>query len=253
MDLEEKYQIVKVIGKGANAVVLLVRDRRIHVLRAAKLISRGHQNKYPGATEQYLREAAFLKNLNHPYIPRMIEYFENRDYLCIIMDYIEGKTVADLIRRDGTIPEKQVVLIARQLCQVLEYLHMQRKPVIYGDLKPENIIRRRDGTISLVDFGAACSIYKYGYADLAVGTVGYAAPEVISREKTADEQTDIYSLGATLCMMLTGELPPEGKVRMVIQIRKHASFRLGSVVLKCLRKNRRYRYRNVAEIRKDLK
>lgn len=252
MQLEEKYQIIKVIGQGANAVVYLVRDRRLCVFRAAKVLSRMHCRRFPDKTEQYLQEVAFLKTLNHPSIPRIIEIFENQNYVCIVMDYIEGKTLRELVNRDGGIPEHEVLKIALQLCHVLKFLHCQKKPVIYGDLKPENIIRRQTGDICILDFGTACRIRKYGACTMSSGTPGYAAPEAVQGRGLVDTRADIYSLGATIYVLLTGRTLELSGLRRRCLLRRCASPFVCRLVRKCMQKNPRRRYRDIEQIQRKL-
>src|SRR5437868_12207788 len=159
------------------------------------------------AVDWFKREAKFLLKLNHPCIPRVRDFFAEGGRQYLVMDFIEGRTLAEVFAKEGTIPgvngargvsEARARIWARQVCDVLTYLHNQNPPVIFRDIKPSNLIRRPDDQICLVDFGIARHVRKGAPSDTTVlGSPGYAPPEQYGQSQT-DQRSDIYALGATL-------------------------------------------------------
>jgi serine/threonine-protein kinase len=151
-----------------------------------------------------------LNTLDHTNLPKVIDYFLEKDRYYLVMDYIKGRTVKDYIENNSADMET-VEKIMYQLCDILEYLHGQH--IIFRDLKPSNIMILPDFKIKLIDFGIA-RIFKDSkqYDTVIVGTPGFCPPEQYGRGQT-DERSDIYSLGANLYYMLTGKVPdlPEGR------------------------------------------
>lgn len=254
MKLEDKYDVLRLLGEGGNAAVLLVRDRKLQLLRAVKVILKHRGNIQSRNIQSALQEINFLKVLSHPYIPRLVEVFETSDAWYIVMDYVEGKTLRALLLRDGKIPRREVYQILIQLCQVLTYLHQRSRPVIYGDLKPENVMRRTDGMISLIDFGTAEQIHRFGYSKKrnAQGSYGYAAPEILSGEGEADVRADIYSLGILALELLTGDGPDVGIRRRMRRLCWEHGIAIRRMIKKCIRKNPGRRYASAAEVCKKL-
>lgn len=255
MKLEDKYDILRILGEGGNAAVLLVRDRKLQILRAAKVILKRRGNVPDRNVQSALREINFLKILSHPYIPRIVEIFETSDAWYLVMDYVDGKTLRTLLQRDGRIPRREAYRILIQLCQVLMYLHQRSRPIVYGDLKPENVIRRTDGMISLIDFGTAEQIHRFGYRTNrnVQGSYGYAAPEILSDEGQVDVRADIYSLGILALELLTGygtDVKLRRRMRRLCLLHGIAIYR---VIKKCIRKNPGYRYASMAEVCKKLR
>jgi ankyrin repeat protein len=158
--------------------------------------------------ESFKQEAKMLIGLRHPALPRISDFFsqgEERWYLA--MDYIEGETLEAIAQRRGPVPEAEVLDWARQLCEVLDYLHNQEPPVIFRDLKPANIMLTPKGEIKLIDFGIARHFKSEQGRDTTVyGSIGFSAPEQYGEGQT-DPRSDIYGLGATLHYLLTGVDP----------------------------------------------
>lgn len=197
-----KYRILKPIGQGGNSTVFLGENIILSNLWAIKVIDRDN----PSAVGE-MQEVNILKCLNHPMLPRVADLFEDERYTYIVMDYIEGETLSEVLKKEGKIDEKRLTDWARQLCNVLIYLHSRNPPVIYRDLKPSNIILDGAGKLHLVDFGTAKTFSKQETEDTVyIGTQGYAAPEQYGCGK-ADERTDLYNLGMTLFHLATGIHP----------------------------------------------
>lgn len=162
------------------------------------------------AVQSFQQEAQFLARLNHPNLPQIHDYFSDsstgRHYL--VMDYVEGATLEEKLQQNGRpFSEDQVRTWAVQLCDVLTYLHQQTPPIIFRDLKPDNIMLNKQGQLKLIDFGIARFFKRAQSKDTqAIGTPGYAPPEQHGKQQT-DARSDIYSLGVTLWRLLTLQDP----------------------------------------------
>lgn len=257
--LAGKYELHQKIGEGACCVVYLAWDRHTERFIAVK----AEKNPTESKDSDILRnEMETLKMLRHPMLPVVYDYFyEDRWYL--VMEYIEGESLYNIIEREGKLSEKQACEWALQLLELLSYMHGRKPPIIYRDLKPENIIVCSDRSLRVVDFGAALSM-KYEYDDYdgqhktkQAGTIGYAAPEQLSSCSTvygADERSDIYTFGTTLYHMLTGcnpSMQPYGimSVRRMNRILTHD---IEHIVKKCTAAEPSKRYQSVEDVKRDL-
>ncbi|HEY8091141.1 MAG TPA: serine/threonine-protein kinase [Polyangiaceae bacterium] len=153
------------------------------------------------------REARVLQSLSHPRLPRYIDRFEEDGALYLVMEKIEGESLAAIRKRDGALPEKEVLRLLRDASEVLDYLHRRTPPVIHRDLKPGNILRRPDGSFAFVDFGAVRDKLRPEGGSTVVGTFGFMAPEQF--QGRALPASDVYALGATAITMLTGTDPED--------------------------------------------
>lgn len=150
----------------------------------------------------------FSKDWIIPIFLRLPDVLEYKDIFLIVMDYIEGRPLSLTLQEQGAQSQEVVVAWAKQLCDVLEYLHSRKPPIIYRDMKPANIMLRPDGRVMLIDFGTARE-YKEEHVEdtICLGTVGYAAPEQFGGNGQTDARTDIFCLGRTLYHLLTGHKP----------------------------------------------
>jgi len=169
------------------------------------------ENERPQAIQNFLAEARILSRLHHPNLPQCTDFFTEGDRRFLVMEYIDGSTLEDkLDRNKGPFPEHLVLVWARQLCDVLEYLHNQQPPVIFRDMKPGNIMLTRSGRIKLIDFGIARLFRSRGSQDTQLlGTPGFAPPEQYGSAQT-DERSDIYSMAMTLFQLLTCSISENG-------------------------------------------
>src|SRR6266446_3653696 len=210
--LKQRYRILSQVGKGGFGAVYQAADTRFgNRLLAIKEMSQsglGTQELLE-ATEAFKREALLLAGLTHPHLPRIYEQFPDAGRWYLVMDFIEGWTLEEQLSRanGGCLPLEHVLAIGIQLCTVLDYLHTRQPPVIFRDLKPANVMLTSQDHVYLIDFGIARH-FKPGQAKdtIAFGSPGYAAPEQYGRVQTT-ARSDIYSLGATLHQMLTGDDP----------------------------------------------
>lgn len=211
--LKRRYVLLHQVGKGGMGTVYEAVDL-LYSLRVAvkEMNNMGlHQQQLIEATDAFRREAHLMSRLHHPNLPTMYDYFTEAGRYYLVMDYIEGQTLEDLLSRmpTGKLPVKSVLAIGMQLCVVLDYLHTRPRPIVFRDLKPANIMVTPQGKLFLIDFGIARQ-FKPGQTQdtLICGTPGYVAPEQYAGKTQTTPLTDIYSLGATLYRLLTGEDPP---------------------------------------------
>ncbi|NPA92237.1 MAG: protein kinase [Chloroflexi bacterium] len=205
--LRERYRILAVLGRGGMGSVYHALDTILNIEVAIKeniFVAREY-------AEQFQQEARLLASLRHPNLPRVTDYFVLKDQgQYLVMDYIEGEDLKTRVEREGKISVQEAVIIGLALCDALEYLHSQDPPVIHRDIKPGNVRITPEGHVFLVDFGLA----KIGSWDqntvtgAQAVTPGFSPPEQYGTSHTAP-YSDIYSLGATLYMALTGEPPPD--------------------------------------------
>ena len=158
-------------------------------------------------------DISLLRSLRHPGLPRYCEEYQNERTLCIVREYIEGETLAVHARENQlTVPE--IAAIARQLCDILEYLHAHTPPVVHRDIKPENVIVKPDGGIALIDFDIARAVRAGAEADTVFfGTKGYAPPEQYGFSQT-DSRADIYAFGVLLRWLVTGSVRDNRNIAM---------------------------------------
>lgn len=212
--LNNRYEIIRKIGGGGMGAVYLASDNNLGgVLRAVKEMVQSHieEDQQEKAVNDFKRESMILSTLDHPSIPTIYDYFfdaeEGRFYL--VMKYISGGDLASKLRSapEGKIDELTVTEWAIQITDVLNYLHNQPSTIVYRDLKPSNImLDGNTGRVMLIDFGIARSItQKEEKGVTAVGTMGYAPPELFSGN--VEPRSDIYSLGSTMFHLLTGADP----------------------------------------------
>lgn len=256
--IDNKYEIVNIIGRGGMSVVYLAIDKRLNKQWAVKVVRNDGKGNFKIMKESLAVEIEILRKLNSPYFPRIADVIDNVDSFVVVMDYIEGGSLGRLLREGGAQPERQVKEWALQLCDALRDLHTMRPPIIYRDLKPDNIMITPSGKVKLIDFGAARE-YKTesgnSFADTTVlGTVGYAAPEQYGGIGQTDARTDIYGLGVTLYHALTNKNPsePPYEILPIREINPNLSRAMEYIVKKCTNRDPSKRYQNVGQIITDL-
>ncbi len=212
--LNQRYRIISRVGKGGFGAVYKATDLKFgNQLVAIKEMSQSglSQQNLVEATNAFTREALMLASLAHANLPRIYEQFTENGRWYLVMDFIEGETLEDYLNKvpGGYLPLAGVLDIGIQLCTVLDYLHTRHPPIIFRDLKPANVMRTAGGHLYLIDFGIARHFKPGQVADtIALGSPGYAAREQYSKAQTqTTPRSDIYSLGATLHQLLTGNDP----------------------------------------------
>jgi serine/threonine protein kinase len=203
--LQERYRLEGLLGSGGMCEVYLASDQRLPQKWAIKKLSAsGHK----AAAESLKVEAALLSPLSHPGLPRTVDFFTFAGDEYLVMDFCPGQTLSEHLK-SGPMPPGQALRLAGQLADVLSYLHAQQPPIIFRDVKPDNIMLAENGQIKLIDFGIARLLRESASKDTqALGTPGYAAPEQYGRGQS-DARTDLFALGATLHHALTGRHPSE--------------------------------------------
>ena len=209
--LNNRYRIVSVLGQGGMGAVYCAKDEHLDILVAVK------ENLF--LSEEYSRqfhhEASILASLRHPYLPRVGDYFAlEGEGQYLIMDFIEGEDLRERIERQGTLSEREALLIGASVCEALSYMHSRTPPVIHRDIKPGNIKITPSGEAVLVDFGLAKVMQgsQHTTTGARAMTPGYSPPEQYGTART-DSRSDIYSLGATLYAALTGVIPEDSLSR----------------------------------------
>lgn len=202
----EKYRVITRLGHGGSAEVFLVEHISLSAYRAVKRISKAER-----LHDFWLREARILKSLSHLSIPVIYDLEEDGSYSYIIMEYLKGISLKDY-RMKHKMTEQEIGNIAIQVCRILRYLHSLESPLLYLDLKPENLMIC-GACVKLVDFGAALPKKETGNHSIIIGTRGYAAPELFERGRI-DERSDIYSFGMLLFFLFTGEAPKREKKKI---------------------------------------
>ncbi|HZO72070.1 MAG TPA: protein kinase [Ktedonobacteraceae bacterium] len=195
-------------------------------------------------TDRFLREALLLARLQHPAIPTLYDYFFESGYWYLVMDYIPGLTLSAYLRQQKQIPPLEVLTYARQLCDVLDYLHRQTPPIVFRDLKPSNIILTPDGSLMLVDFGIA-RYFKAGQSNdtLDFGSPGYAPPEQYQVGQT-DARSDLFSLGIILREMMSGQRPAGSASTMPLRNHPDISTTLNSMMTLATRSDPLHRFQS---------
>jgi serine/threonine protein kinase len=206
--LQRRYAIQRLIGGGGMGMVYLAHDQRLSNRPCAIKEMVDHfidPQQRIEANDYFAREADTLAQLKHPAIPAISDRFDDQNRHYLVMEYVEGRNLEEEFAvRGGPLPEGLVIDIARQLCDVLAYLHDLSPPVIYRDMKPSNVMLTEKGRVVLVDFGIA-RLFKAARKGTMIGTLGFAPPE--QYQGIADPRSDIYSLGATLHYVVTGRDP----------------------------------------------
>lgn len=256
-----KYKYMKKIGQGGCGEVFLAENRNLGNLWAIKEIPK-NRDATPGG---YI-EPEILKRLNHPALPRICDVYEDEHKIYIVEDYIEGISLKQELDSKGKFDEGTVVNWGIQLCGVLEYLHSHKPdPIIYGDMKPHNILLTPEGFIKLVDFGISTFLTgtkpeeintkDSGFCGQTafIGTKGYAAPEQF-RGRSPDRASDIYSLGITLIQLATGFDPiASPEVYFNENYGEYLSYGLSKILKNCIDPQMEMRYSSVRLLMNELK
>lgn len=250
--LQNRYQIIRLLGQGGMGAVYLAFDQRLNQHVALK-------ENTGGDPRQFQQEAQLLARLRHPNLPRVGDHFvEPNGTQYLVMDYIAGEDLETLRQARGALPEAQVRVWFDQIFDAVAYLHSQR--VIHRDIKPDNIKITPGGQAVLVDFGIA-KVYQTGQftrTGQKFGSPGYASPE--HYHGGTNQQSDIYSLGATLYAALTGGPPPDaqalelGSALLVppTKLNPAISPQMEQVILRAMQRKQAARWHSIGELRSAL-
>ncbi|HEU5015740.1 MAG TPA: serine/threonine-protein kinase [Roseiflexaceae bacterium] len=247
------YFITRVIKEGGQGAVYqaIGEDERTYAVK--EMLDRFTDPKERAeSTTRFQAEANLLQRLTHPRIPRVFAHFEDEGRHYLTMEYVYGEDLEQILERDERLPEARVLTMADQICDVLTYLHTQRPPIIFRDMKPSNVMVERDGGIKVVDFGIA-KLFQRAERGTQIGTPGYAPPE--QYQGLATVESDIYALGATLHHMLTGRDPrdePPFSFPPVRQLAPQVSERTAQAIERALQMDPDNRFHTVADFRAAL-
>jgi serine/threonine-protein kinase len=203
--LADRYELIEAVGSGATAITWRARDRRLDRQVAIKVLRRdGEQDE--SYVQRFEREARTSASINHGNVVNVYDVGQQDGWLYLVMQLIDGEDLKHTIVRRGPLPATEAREITRQILAGLGAIH--RAGILHRDIKPQNVLIDRDGTVRVTDFGIAQTQLEGGLTSTGttVGTAAYMAPEQ-ARAETLSEATDIYAVGVVLYEMLTGELP----------------------------------------------
>ena len=202
----ENYLVEELIGKGSMGKVYMCKNLKLDNYWAVKVVNKEYEfSKY------FRKEAEILKKINHPNIPKISDLFEDEKNIYIVESYIEGILLSEKISKEGKISELETLNYLIQLSEIIEYLHnIKPNPIVYRDLKPNNVIVSFNNRLVLVDFSISKIQNELEEEDTIIaGNRFYSSPEQMSLDLKSDERSDIYSLGMLAFRMSTGKLKSE--------------------------------------------
>lgn len=261
--IANRYILIKKLGEGGMADVYLAQDSFLNREVAVKIL-RGKLSLDPVALLRFQREANAASRLNHPNIVEIFDVGEDKGQHYIVMEYVRGNSLKELISQRGAMDKQEALQIMDQLmCAIID---AHKNNIIHRDIKPQNIMVKDDGTVKIADFGIATvsDAVQLTQADTVLGSVHYLAPE-LARGENASFQSDIYALGITFYELVTGKVPYTGEAPVQIAM-KHMREDLPSVrdfnstipqamenvIIKATAKNKAYRYKSASEMYEDL-
>ena len=261
--INDRYEIIKTIGEGGMANVYLANDTILDRKVAIKVL-RGDLSNDEKFIRRFKREALSVSNLSHPNIVEVYDVGEEDGNYYIVMEYIEGKTLKQLLQKRGALTLNEVIDIMTQLTDGLAHAH--EAYIIHRDIKPQNIMIEDNGLVKITDFGIAMALNstQLTKTNSVMGSVHYLPPEQ-ANGKGSTVKSDIYSLGILMYELLTGSVPFKGDTAVEIAL-KHMKEKIPSIrkqnptipqsveniVLKATAKNPKNRYDNVRDMYKDL-
>ncbi len=262
--LGNRYMMVQPLGEGGMADVFLAVDTLLNREVAVKIL-RGDLSGDPVALLRFQREANAASALSHPNIVEIYDVGEENNKHYIIMEYVRGRTLKQLVQQRGAMDKNEALSVMEQLVSAVIVAH--KNNIIHRDIKPQNVLVKDDGTVKITDFGIATAkdAVQLTQTDTVMGSVHYLAPE-LARGEAASMQSDIYSLGIVFYELLTGNVPHTGEAAVQIAI-KHMREDIPSVrdfnatipqsidniVIKATVKSKANRYLNCEDMLEDLK
>ncbi|KTD86474.1 serine/threonine protein kinase [Paenibacillus etheri] len=245
--IDDRYRIMGLIGSGGMSIVYLADDMRLKGKRWAVKESLCLNELH----SDIQAEAAMLITLDHPRLPRIVDFYlpDREGYSYLVMDYIEGVSLSQLMKDNpGPLPRNFIFQMAKQLLEVLQYLHGHHPPIIYRDLKPSNIMLTLQKELMLIDFGIARS-YRRGISEdtVKLGTVGFAAPEQYGSGQS-QPVSDLYGLGALILYMATGGQCSQWEFGMENRLYNHMPSGIIPIIRRLLRHHPEERYQNAEAV-----
>ena len=243
-----RYEIIKELGQGGAGQVYLAHDRHLKKAVALKRITRSKSASVGGLWH----EANVLKQMEDPALPVVYDFFTNADGDYMVMEYVQGVTLADYVSENGPMTVSAAILLIHKLASAIEYLHSFASPVIHGDLKPANIMLRGDGQIKLLDFGTSFMQYGARLRHICSGSRHFSAPEMFTKNAEAGKASDIYSLGAILYYLLSGRVAQPTARGRCHYIMGEANADVKRLISRCLCRDASKRYQNVWQLKDEL-
>ncbi|MDR2889060.1 MAG: serine/threonine protein kinase, partial [Lachnospiraceae bacterium] len=257
--MQNKYELGEIIGRGGTGNVYEAYDLHLRQVVAVKQIVDGMQDAI--REETLWNEVAMLKQLSHPALPQIYDYFWEEDCAYMVLEYIGGVTLEQYVRENGPLGQRQSLKMMKQLLSVFSYLHSFSPPVIFRDLKPTNIMIKEGGMVKLIDFGTA--IYQATDRGLVAGTPGFSAPELFVKRggRPGRINSDIYSLGAVFYYLLTARIPPSvhdnwwlGRQRLSMgRYDRAVDSGIKRIIRRCLQIKPERRYAGVGQLKMAIK
>ncbi len=262
--IDGRYEIIEEVGRGGMAIVYLAKCLVLNRYVAIKML-RPEFRDDAEFIKRFKIEALSAASLSHPNIVSIYDVGNEGDIEYIVMEYVEGITLKQYLSAKGTLPWREAVDSAAQICSGLEHAH--KKGIIHKDIKPENIIITKEGILKITDFGIAKALNQgtITTGGLTMGSVHYFSPEQ-ARGSITDAKTDLYSVGILLYEMVAGKRPFEGETAISVAMQhiesepvKPSIFNqsipksLETVILKAMKKNQSERYQSATEMLIDLK
>ena len=256
-----RYVVERELGRGGMATVVLARDTTLDRPVAVKLLSEAAASD-DELRERFLREGRFAAQLAHANVVAVYDTGAEDGTPYIVMECVEGESLADVLARRGPLPPAEVAALGRQACAGLAHAH--ERGLVHRDVKPQNLLLREDGTLKVADFGIARSGgggATITQAGTLLGTAAYMAPEVVAGE-LATAASDVYSLGAVLYELVTGipprrattiaDLAQDEPVRPPGEIVANVPAHLEATILRCLDRDPRRRPASANDLAREL-
>ena len=263
MKIANRYEVIRELGQGGMANVYLALDTILNRQVAVKVL-KGDMANDPVSIERFKREANTSTKLSHPNAVDVYDVGDDGNMHYIVMEYVKGHTLKQLIQRRGALPPKEAVWIMKQLSGAL--LEAHKNGIIHRDIKSQNVLIKDDGTVKLADFGIAVlnNTVDITSKGSVLGSVHYLAPE-LAKGGSASMQSDIYSLGIVFYELLTGDVPYKGDTPVQValcHVRNNVPYvrdfnpdipqAVENIVIKATARSLKDRYQNVAFLIKDL-
>lgn len=267
--LTDNYHIIKELGRGGMGAVYLANDKRLDRKVAIKILQIGNNFTIEQKSEiinRFQKEARAIAKLSHPNIVNIHDIGEEDGQYYMVMEFLEGSSIASILEKQNTLPIDECVNISIQICKALDYMH--KNAIVHRDIKPDNIVIGLDKVAKVTDFGIAqndSEQMRLTQDGAILGSVMYISPEQLRNSKDVDNRADIFSYGVTLYQMLTGKLPFYGEtigevVSKVLgenpelprKINPSIPYELEAIVMKAMNKDREKRYKNIEDMERDL-
>lgn len=246
-----RYRIEELIHHSGMSNVYRVTDSQLGTVWALKEIRKSQAGTNKVEYRSLLNEVRLMKSLSHPSIPRIVSLEEDGDSLFIIMDYVNGKSIQQILASGVKFTQKDTITLMLSVAQVMLYLHSLPNPIVYRDMKPANIMIVKDGTIRILDFGISEQITEENQINQeSIGSKGYTAPEQRKVGVPLDTRSDIFSFGGTMYSLLTGLVFSEVNDKPIHPrvIDSSISQELSDFVMKCYEPDLEKRYSSFEEV-----